>query len=76
MAKYNISHSESRASATAGGTTFCGFLTLLFIALKLLGIISWPWVFVLAPLWVPVSFVIVIFLIITILVIINDKDGD
>lgn len=30
---------------------FFGFLTILFIALKLLGVISWAWWIVLAPLW-------------------------
>lgn len=27
-------------------------LTVLFIALKLCGVITWPWVWVLAPLWI------------------------
>lgn len=30
---------------------FFGVLTILFIALKLLGVITWSWVWVLAPLW-------------------------
>jgi len=30
---------------------FVGFLTILFIALKLLGVISWAWWIVLAPMW-------------------------
>lgn len=28
-------------------------LTVLFVALKLIGYISWSWVAVLAPLWLP-----------------------
>lgn len=31
---------------------FLGILTLLFIALKLTEVISWSWVWVLAPLWI------------------------
>jgi hypothetical protein len=30
---------------------FMGLLTLLFIAAKLFGAITWPWLWVLAPLW-------------------------
>jgi hypothetical protein len=31
---------------------FSGLLTVVFIALKLTGNISWPWVWVLSPLWI------------------------
>ena len=31
---------------------FFGVLTILFIALKLLNVIAWSWVWVLAPLWI------------------------
>ena len=34
------------------GPGFASLLTLLFIALKLAGVIAWPWVWVLAPLWI------------------------
>jgi hypothetical protein len=34
---------------------FLGLLTLLFIGLKLGGVISWSWWLVLAPLWMPVA---------------------
>ena len=34
------------------GPGFTSLLTLLFIVLKLTGIIAWPWVWVLAPLWI------------------------
>lgn len=30
---------------------FCGLLTLVFIVLKLTGVISWSWIWVLAPVW-------------------------
>lgn len=42
---------------------FLGLLTLLFIALKLIGTISWSWVWVLSPLWIGVLIWIVIFII-------------
>jgi len=39
-----------------GGIGFFGALTIVFIVLKLLGKISWSWVWVLSPLWI--SFII------------------
>ena len=36
----------------SGGIGFTGLLTLLFIGLKLTGIIDWPWLWVLSPLWI------------------------
>ena len=30
---------------------FCGLLTLIFIVLKLTGVVSWSWIWVLAPVW-------------------------
>ncbi len=44
--------SNSSAYASSSGIGFCGLLTILFIALKLTGYITWSWVWVLAPLWV------------------------
>lgn len=32
---------------------FCGLLTVLFIGLKLGGVIAWSWWWVLSPLWIP-----------------------
>jgi hypothetical protein len=34
---------------TSGGVGFCGLLTILFIALKLGGVIGWSWFWVLSP---------------------------
>lgn len=34
-----------------GGIGFCGALTLLFVGLKLGGVIHWSWWWVLAPMW-------------------------
>ena len=52
---------------STGGIGFCGLLTILFIALKLLKIINWSWVWVLAPLWIPTIIVIIVLLIIFII---------
>lgn len=40
--------------SSSGGISFCGVLTVLFIALKLTGFIKWSWLWVLSPLWISV----------------------
>lgn len=49
------------------GVSFAGLLTLLFIALKLTGVIAWSWWLVTMPIWIgavifSVMFVITFFL--------------
>ena len=36
-----------------GGIGFMGLLAIVFITLKLLGVITWSWWWVTAPLWGP-----------------------
>ncbi len=49
--------------SSSSGIGFFGLLTILFIALKLLGYISWSWIWVLAPVWIPIVIVLLIVLI-------------
>ena len=44
---------NSKTTTQIGGVSFLGLLTLLFIALKLIGTITWSWWLILAPLWIP-----------------------
>ncbi len=46
--------SESNSS-NSGGIGFLGLLAILFIGLKLGGVIAWSWWWVLSPLWIPVA---------------------
>lgn len=39
-------------SRGTGGVSFVGLLTAVFIGLKLAGKITWPWVWVLSPVWI------------------------
>lgn len=41
------------------GIGFVGLLTIVFIVLKLIGIISWSWLWVLSPLWISILLCIV-----------------
>lgn len=38
------------------GIGVAGLLGVLFIALKLTGVIAWSWLWVLAPFWIPLVF--------------------
>lgn len=42
-------------SKSDGGLGFAGFLTLLFIGLKLTDVIDWSWWWVLSPIWITVG---------------------
>lgn len=48
---------------TTGGITFFGALTVLFIGLKLSGIIHWSWMCVLAPIWAPSAIILVVLIV-------------
>ena len=43
----------------SGGIDFTGLLTILFIAFKLLGVITWSWVWVLSPIWITLVLVLI-----------------
>lgn len=42
------------------GITFCDLLLVVFVALKLCGVISWSWWWVLSPGWIPVALILLI----------------
>jgi hypothetical protein len=43
---------SERKVSSSSGIGFVGLLTIVFITLKLLGVINWNWGWVLAPLWI------------------------
>ena len=53
------------ASGFAG---WCIILGVLFIILKLVGAVSWPWLWVLAPFWLPFVSLILLVIIVAIFV--------
>lgn len=42
------------------GPSFLGLLTIVFIILKLTGVIAWSWWFVLLPFWGPLALFVLI----------------
>ena len=54
-------------SESNNGIGFFGMLAILFIGLKITNYITWSWVWVLSPLWMPLLFVILILIVICVL---------
>ncbi len=48
------------SSSSSGGIGFFGLLTILFIALKLTGYITWSWFWVLSPITIPLVIICII----------------
>lgn len=55
-----------KLQSNGSGISFVGVLAIVFIVLKLCGVISWSWWWVTAPLWIPaaIALVVIIFCII------------
>lgn len=64
---------ENKPVVVNGGSVgFCGLLTLVFIVLKLCNVIAWSWIWVLAPLWIPLLITLVICIITALIAILVD----
>lgn len=50
-------------SSSRSGLSTWDVLLIVFIVLKLIGVINWGWGWVLAPLWIPVLLVVIGFLV-------------
>lgn len=59
--------------SSSSGVGFAGLLTIVFIVLKLTGVIAWSWVWVLAPLWVGAILFVAFFLLMLVLIIASQK---
>lgn len=66
-----MSNNKNSYNSSAGGIGLLGLLALLFITLKLTGFIDWSWWWVLSPLWIPTSIVLLIFVVMLIGVVIT-----
>ena len=56
------------------GCGFLGLLTLLFIGLKLGGVIQWSWWWVLSPLWFSFSVSVILFFSVIVFLSIKEKN--
>ena len=53
----------TKESSDNKGLGICTVLGLIFITLKLTGLISWSWIWVLSPIWIGICFMIIIYFI-------------
>ena len=62
----------------SGGIGFSGLLTIVFIVLKLCGVIAWKWIWVLAPMWISIAvvFLVAILLFFVYLLLPENKRGN
>lgn len=42
-------------TSSSGGIGVFGLMGVMFIGLKLTGYVTWPWLWVLAPFWIPIA---------------------
>lgn len=54
---------SNQSSSSSGGIGFSGLLAIVFITLKLTGVIAWSWWWVLCPLWIPFALILAVLLI-------------
>ena len=52
--------------AKQGGLGIVSVLTIVFIVLKLLGVIKWSWIWVLSPIWISAVIMVAVFSVIQI----------
>lgn len=60
--------------APRGGMGLPGVLLVIFIVLKLAGVVAWPWIWVLAPLWITLALALVIGVVVGTVLVIKNKN--
>lgn len=51
---------SSNNNSSGAGIGFLSLLTIAFIVLKLTKCIAWSWWWVLAPMWIPIAFILLL----------------
>ena len=59
---------------TTNGVGLSGVVFIVFLVLKLCGLIDWSWWWVTAPLWIPLCLFILIFVIVLLFATVWDKE--
>lgn len=58
---------SSNRNSSSSGIGICGVLTIVFVVLKLVGVINWSWLWVLCPLWINILLTVIVLVIIAII---------
>lgn len=59
---------SNNSQASEGGIGLCGVLFVVFLVLKLVGVIDWSWWWVTAPLWLPTAVLLGVFGVVMVIV--------
>ena len=57
-----MENTTTTTRVSSGGISFGAMLTIVFIVLKLVGVITWSWLWVLSPLWISLALFLVVFI--------------
>lgn len=63
---------SNSTTSSSSGIGLTGLLTVLFIGLKLTGYITWSWLWVLSPIWIPFSLTLLLFLVFFVILVIKE----
>lgn len=58
---------SSNRNSSSSGIGICGVLTIVFIVLKLVGVINWSWLWVLCSLWIDILLTVIVLVIVAII---------
>lgn len=58
---------SSNRNSSSSGIGICGVLTIVFVVLKLVGVINWSWLWVLCPLWIDILLTVIVLVIFAII---------
>ena len=64
---------KNHSSSVGTGIGFTGLLKIVFITLKLLGKITWSWLWVLSPIWIGVGIICIVLIIMFAIALLNEK---
>lgn len=64
---------SKESTSTTGGIGSLGVLTIAFIVLKLCHVIEWSWWWVLSPIWIPLSVLVLVWIVFLIFISIKKK---
>lgn len=63
----------NKDNSTSKGIGFVGLLQIVFIVLKLCGVIDWKWVWVLAPAWIDIGLAIIFLIIFAVISVLREE---
>lgn len=63
---------KENKTTSSGGIGFSGLLTIVFITLKLLGVISWSWWWVVSPILINTAIALILMVVVLLITLFSD----